>query len=270
MSAAAQTAVWDADLDRATKYVLVCMADHADHTGGNIRPSIDLIAWKCQYNERQVRRIIRELEASGILVRETDGKGGRARATEYRLDFDSLPKRPPFRNINPDITMSPYPNPDISETRTFSTVNPDILNTNPDIAMSPEPIEPIEPLSTCANAPEKDSSHATKEQAKSDAVDGADPIKALPRNGAAQILVATWAEQAGSVPATYKKAVGQAQLLAKAKVTPDELVELYAYLDADSFWAETGFDLGTALSQLDKFRQSKKRRKKPALQYPMP
>ena len=164
MSASAQTAVWNADLDRATKYVLVCMADHADHIGGNIRPSIELIAWKSQYNERQVRRIIRDLEEAGILVRENAGTGGRAKATEYRLDFEKLPQRPQFVRGKADIvtsgysetkadaTMSGYQNPDISNTRTLSTTNPDIseqypdiLNTNPDIAMSPEPIEPIEP-----------------------------------------------------------------------------------------------------------------------------
>ena len=171
MSASAQTAVWNADLDRATKYVLVCMADHADHIGGNIRPSVELIAWKSQYNERQVRRIIRDLEAAGILVRESAGTGGRAKATEYRMDFQKLPQRPPFdrgkadtitsgySDVKADTTMSGYQNPDISNTRTFATPNPDILNeypdisdTNPDIAMSPEPIEPIEPIEPLVKA----------------------------------------------------------------------------------------------------------------------
>jgi len=165
VSASAQTAVWNADLDRATKYVLVCMADHADHIGGNIRPSIELIAWKSQYNERQVRRIIRDLEAAGILARQNDGTGGRAKATEYRIVFEKLPVRAPFERTKADTaksgysaekadtTMSGYQNPDILETWTFPTQNPDILNEypdisdiNPDIAMSPEPIEPKEPI----------------------------------------------------------------------------------------------------------------------------
>lgn len=167
------TAVWNADLDRTAKYVLLCMADHADDEGKNVRPSLGLLAWKCQYDERQVRRIIRDLEAVGILARANNGTGGRAKTTEYQIVFEKLPVRPAFGEQNPDIvtsgftaqeavgapevkadtTMSGYQNPDILETRTFPTQNPDILdeypdilNTNPDIAMSPESIELIEPI----------------------------------------------------------------------------------------------------------------------------
>jgi hypothetical protein len=99
MSASAQTAIWNAKIgNRAKKDVLICMADHADHLGEHIHPSIGLIAWKMEITERQVRRIIRELEEDGFLVRMSDGLGGRKRTTEYRIDFDRLPIRPPYHS----------------------------------------------------------------------------------------------------------------------------------------------------------------------------
>ena len=165
VSAGAQTAVWNSDLDRASKYVLIAMADHADHLGENVRPSLSLIAWKTGYDERQVRRIVRQLEETGVLVRESDGTGGRAVATEYRIDFRALPKRPPYRSQKADKksgyreekadTTPPYAEP---ESRTFSTQYPDILNQYPDIAMSAEPIEPKEPR----GAPKPQSRKAVK------------------------------------------------------------------------------------------------------------
>ena len=81
-------------------------------------------------------------------------------------------------------------------------------------------------------------------------------VKALPRNGPAQSLVACWYGRAGGKPASYGKAVGQAQQLVDAGVDEAELIGLYDHLQADAFWVK-GFDLGIAVSQLDKFRQSK-------------
>lgn len=168
-------AVWDAELDRPDKLVLQALADHADHDGTKVFPSIGLIAWKTGYNERQVRRLIRSFEERGILAREDSGLGGRGKTTHYRIVFEALPKRPPydpkkadiiasafddnnpdiqesaFIKGNPDIFMSPFieevveENPDILNTNPghFEHQNPDILNTKGDIAMSPEPsLEP--------------------------------------------------------------------------------------------------------------------------------
>ena len=69
--------VWELDLDHRQKFVLLALADHADHNGGSVRPSVALIAWKTGYSKRQVQRIIRDLEEAGILVRTSDGIGGR-------------------------------------------------------------------------------------------------------------------------------------------------------------------------------------------------
>jgi hypothetical protein len=68
--------VWDLDIsviDREEKYVLLAYADHADHSGGNIYPSIDLICQKTGYKERAIQMITRSLVKKGFLV--PDGKG---------------------------------------------------------------------------------------------------------------------------------------------------------------------------------------------------
>ena len=82
------------------------------------------------------------------------------------------------------------------------------------------------------------------------------PVTALPTNGTAQAIVAAYCDAAGiQRPAVYKKAVGQAALLAKAGVTAEDIPDLYRYV---SGWAD-GADLGTLLSQVDKWRASKTR-----------
>ena len=82
------------------------------------------------------------------------------------------------------------------------------------------------------------------------------PVTALPTNGTAQAIVAAYCEAAGiQRPAVYKKAVGQAALLAKAGVTAEDIPDLYRYV---SGWAD-GADLGTLLGQVDKWRASKTR-----------
>ena len=44
MSVKAMSWVWDQDIPREQKFVLLAYADHADHDGGNIYPAVDTIA----------------------------------------------------------------------------------------------------------------------------------------------------------------------------------------------------------------------------------
>lgn len=82
--------------------------------------------------------------------------------------------------------------------------------------------------------------------------------KPMPVNGPAQVLVKAWADRSGGEPVNYGKSVGQAAQLVKANVSEGELGELYDWFAASPFWQEKGFDLGTCVSQLEKFRQSKR------------
>jgi len=58
---------------RAEKIVLLAYADHADSNGRNIYPSVSLVMKKTFYEERNVQKITRGLEALGYLV--SDGVG---------------------------------------------------------------------------------------------------------------------------------------------------------------------------------------------------
>lgn len=84
------------------------------------------------------------------------------------------------------------------------------------------------------------------------------PKKAMPANGPVQGIVKAWYERAGFDPANYGKALGFAKQLHAANVGPGELGELYDWFAASPFWQEKGFDLGTCVSQLEKFRQAKR------------
>jgi hypothetical protein len=136
MSAKVMGAVWDADLPRDQKFILLAYADHAEHDGSNIYPSVPKIAWKTGYSERQVQRITKELIDAKIMVKMGDSHLG---THLYRINLKALPQREEFvsqrrgRPNNGD-NMSP-----ISEDNgDIPAINGDILAENGDIAVSPD------------------------------------------------------------------------------------------------------------------------------------
>lgn len=96
MSAKIMGAVWDLDLPHAEAFVLLAMADHADHDGGSVRPSFGLIAWKTGYSERQVRRIVATLTTRGILILEASGKDDGTSNT-YRINLSVGIQKKPYK-----------------------------------------------------------------------------------------------------------------------------------------------------------------------------
>lgn len=97
--------VWESDLPQNEKYVLLAYADHADHEGNGIFPSVGLIAWKTGYSDRNIKRVKKSLIKKGYLV-ET---GARASGTPvYRMDIEALPKLSPRGdNLSPVTPVSP-------------------------------------------------------------------------------------------------------------------------------------------------------------------
>jgi len=75
-----------ASLTRAEKYVLLAYADHADQSGRNIYPSVDLVARKTGYSERAVQTATRRLEENGYLI--PDGQGPRG-TNRYRIPLQT-------------------------------------------------------------------------------------------------------------------------------------------------------------------------------------
>jgi len=76
MSVRVMGAVWDLDIPRAQKFVLLAYADHADHEGHNIWPAVPTIAKKTGYKDRAVQSITRSLERDGYLVDDGEGING--------------------------------------------------------------------------------------------------------------------------------------------------------------------------------------------------
>lgn len=85
MSVRVMGLVWDLDLPPDQKFVLLALADHADHEGTNAHPGIGLLAQKCSYSERQVQYAIGKLKAAGLIRPMRSAKGGRGAPTVYEI-----------------------------------------------------------------------------------------------------------------------------------------------------------------------------------------
>ncbi len=88
MSVKIMGAVWDAPLPTTQKFVLLALADHADHEGGNIFPAVATIARKCNLTERGVQKAIRALVKAGLLILERQGNGRKTNL--WRIDVQQL------------------------------------------------------------------------------------------------------------------------------------------------------------------------------------
>jgi pyocin large subunit-like protein len=90
--------VWALDLAKPLKFLLLALADHADHNGRNAYPGVDLLAWKTGDNRRTVQRNLRKLEDLGLIVADWAPTGGRGLATRYTIQTVNGVKLSPFRD----------------------------------------------------------------------------------------------------------------------------------------------------------------------------
>ena len=88
MSVKVMGMVWDAWLPVNEKLVLLAMADHADHEGDNIYPSVRTLHEKTCLGMRQVQRAVHQLEERGVVRRIRFG-GGRQTAL-WQIDLKAL------------------------------------------------------------------------------------------------------------------------------------------------------------------------------------
>lgn len=153
MSVRMMALVWEADLPRDQKFILLAYADHANDDGYNVFPSVPRIAWKTGYSERQVQRITSNLVKVGILVQMGNSQLG---TNLLRINVKRMPMRGKYisqrRGRPPSINgdkMSPIylddddiqnENGDISDIiGDIPDENGDIFEINGDTVMSPEP-----------------------------------------------------------------------------------------------------------------------------------
>jgi helix-turn-helix protein len=95
MNRSAMERVWSLDLAHSQQAVLLALAWHAGADGGSIFPSLGLVAWRSGYSVRQVRRIVADLRAAGLI--EVVAGARDHRPTEYRLSLENGTQKPPYR-----------------------------------------------------------------------------------------------------------------------------------------------------------------------------
>lgn len=97
MSILAMTKVYASGLEKSMKAIALAYADHAHDDGSHIYPSVDYVAWKTGFSRRSVQVITSQLVEVGVLV--CDGKGNKG-TNRYRMLFENLPVRAPFRGAD--------------------------------------------------------------------------------------------------------------------------------------------------------------------------
>lgn len=113
--------VWDLDIPRDEKFILLAYADHADHDGNNVFPAIASVALKTGYSERSVQRITRKIEERGLLI--SKGVNQRYQTNQYYIPIPGGDKTTPPTDGGV----------------TNGTNGGDNLSQRGDIAVSPEP-----------------------------------------------------------------------------------------------------------------------------------
>jgi len=87
MSVRIMADVFDSTMESTKKFILLAYADHADHQGKNIFPSVATVAKKTGYSERTVQRVTRQLEEDKILVADGTGKHG---TNKWKIDVKAM------------------------------------------------------------------------------------------------------------------------------------------------------------------------------------
>jgi hypothetical protein len=237
----------EAELTRPQQAILLAMAENANDDGSSCRPSVDLIAWKAGYKPRNVIDIMRDLRHMGVLevVREATQR----RATEYHIHVDKAPRKQTFQEwqaANGRHVKSVRRGAISRDTKLNQGCNSTSLGVQSRVKETRE------------NAPEPVNNPVTPPTGALTIVTN-DP-KPAPQNGPAQKIMAAFCEALGIERlANYDKAGGQAKLLVKAGVTPEEMPQIVEWLSGQA-WLKDGFDLGTVVNQIDKWQAYKRTR----------
>jgi predicted transcriptional regulator len=205
-------------LPHGTKLVLLCLADNANDSD-LAWPSFETLARRCDMTRRHVIRVMAELEKAGLICRFEERP---YKPTKYRLLIPSSDT-----HVTSDVK-------DTSDTHVTTLVTPTSLGSDAHVTTTSD-------------------AHVTQTIKRTIKEPPIEPSVAV-RSETHQ-LVDAWAERRGFAPTSWPKASKLAKQLHDAGCSVAELMELYDYLADDPFWSDKGFDLGTAVSQLERFRQ---------------
>jgi hypothetical protein len=103
------SAVWETDLSTSEKMVLLIIADHASDDGTNSWPSVSTIARKASLSDRQVKRILRELQDQGLIRIELQAGGTKdmrddRRPNRYTVNLNGVTSTTPRTSERGDTT----------------------------------------------------------------------------------------------------------------------------------------------------------------------
>lgn len=218
--------------------LLLAIADNANHHR-IAWPGIDHLAGKTRLSRRQTQNLIRQLESDG-LIKVHRGAGPNGVHLYEVVDPESTLKKG-GEKISPgkDFRVKPSTQGgEIQRHRGEAQYQKGVKPTSPKPSYEP-PIEPpVEPLTTQGSSFEKK----------------------MPRTGYAQILLATLYEDVLKIgsPTNYGQAVAQAQTLAEAGCTPEELTQIAEWLLSQPFWQQRGISIATILKERDAWRAAGK------------
>lgn len=91
MNIAMMEGVWQLNIEKSAKVVLLKIADNTNEINGIADPSIKYLSVFCGMSPRTVQRILRDFRQSGVLVIVGFEKGGR-RPREYLIDLKKARK----------------------------------------------------------------------------------------------------------------------------------------------------------------------------------
>lgn len=137
MSAKIMGLAFELDLPANKMLVLLAMADHAQHDGSRVFPSIGLIAWKTGYSDKQTRRIIHALVKDNILIETRSSKG--RYPSEYQINLAAGKRKQPCQIGSVQTMAQPSQNGRDSAKKDLRKDG----RVNPPIAMGDKP--PIQP-----------------------------------------------------------------------------------------------------------------------------
>lgn len=130
--------IGESDLDAGCKNVMRVLLEWVNFKSGVLWPSVSLIAQRAGLTDRGVHRILRRLQAAGVLTVAREGggvdRGGRGRSTRYQCHFDALH----VKSRDQSLTVSqgliaPEPRPARPRTPTQGPANPDLRSGKPSI-----------------------------------------------------------------------------------------------------------------------------------------
>ena len=129
-------------LPTAPKLLLMGLCDRSSEDGLGVYPGNALMAKFASVSERQVRRLLHELEVEGWIRRDKYPAGGHGRAVEWEINVDKVyaeAKQAGWaqkRTRTSTSTFGKQPGHQRQTTRTLVT-------NNPDTECPPQPYEPL-------------------------------------------------------------------------------------------------------------------------------